>query len=72
VQRAGDVLGPSHPTTLGFAANLGLDMTAAGNVDAGHEVCARAIVELSATDCDVDERSLVAGRIESDIEPPES
>ena len=72
LKRAGEILGPDHPSTLGFAANLGLDLVAAGDTEAGEELRARAVAELSATGGEIVEEPLQAGRIACDIEPPES
>jgi tetratricopeptide (TPR) repeat protein len=72
VSRAKDQLGTNHPSTLGFEANLGLDMMAAGERTTGKDLRARAVAELAAIDGDLADRSLDGGRVECDIEPPES
>jgi tetratricopeptide (TPR) repeat protein len=72
VRRAGDVLGTAHPITLGFLANLGLDLIAAGSVGEGRELHARAVAELATTDGDPPGGPPGTGRVENDIEPPES
>jgi tetratricopeptide (TPR) repeat protein len=72
LKRASESLGPDHPSTLGFSANLGLDLIAAGSAEDGEELRARAIAELSTTDGEALDDALHGGRIECDIEPPES
>jgi tetratricopeptide (TPR) repeat protein len=68
VARAREALGPEHPSTLGFEANLGLDLIAAGQADTGRDLYERSVAELTASSGDVPG----SGRLECDIEPPES
>jgi hypothetical protein len=65
-------LGPGHPSTLGFQYNLSLDLVAAGDAASGDDLRSRAVAELAAIDGDLFDSQGVGGRVECDIEPPES
>jgi tetratricopeptide (TPR) repeat protein len=72
VARACATFGPGHPNTIGFQYNLGLDLSSAGDDAAGQDLQARAKAELATVDGDLPDGPSSTGRIECDIEPPES